>query len=367
MQVTKQLIARFFENNCTPAEVEAIIMYFTQHSRELEKYLGKEEWDAVTATGKLDPTIAESMQKEIWKQLFHCRRTPVISLFHVAKKQVAAACVIMVACTVLFMLESRTNLQSGSGINVKNRLTGKQPATPVSVTPEWHTTQNTTSHAQNICMEDGSRIILSPKSTVRYPVPFAHNKRTVLLEGEAFFDVVSNRNKPFTVFAGALSTTALGTSFTITSKKDSHNQIRVQLFTGKVVIASTKNIDNWTKDILLTAGQQLAYYGEKPMVSAIVRRQITKEIRVENKKGLSVTLPKQELSFSNSSLVDVLTDLSEFFHTNIQYAYADIQKINFTGNFTRTDDIKAVLKVITQMNGLELNETADGFTIIKPK
>lgn len=366
MQVNKDLIDRFFANKCTPHEVEAIIMYFTHYPNELDKYIGKEEWDSISQKGELDPVLVEKMEREIRRKLFKLRPTRVVPLFQKTKKWIAAASVIIAICSAILIIASLNNKLPQSAETAKINISDQQQKPFTSTTSVWQIRHNPSSHKQKIVLEDGSHIILSPKSTVQYPAPFAHDKRSILLEGEAFFEVAKNKHKPFTVIAGSLSTTALGTSFTITSKKEAHT-IRVQLFTGKVVVASTKNIRNWSKDILLNAGQQLAYNGDQPIVTPLTQSLIAKEKIAENNKRLSIAVQKHELIFSNSSLTDVLKDLSAFFHTNIQYTDADLQKMNFTGNFTRTDDIKAVLKVITQMNGLELNETVDGFTIIKPK
>ena len=69
--------------------------------------------------------------------------------------------------------------------------------------------------------------------------PFQNNKREIYLEGEAYFKVAKDKTKPFTVFAGALATTALGTQFRITAKKNTPGNITVKLFTGKVAIRSS--------------------------------------------------------------------------------------------------------------------------------
>ncbi len=76
-----------------------------------------------------------------------------------------------------------------------------------------------TLHKQNIAgqklkffLPDGSEVWLNAESKISFPEKFSGGKREVILEGEAFFDVIKNTDQPFIVKTGEVSTTALGTS-----------------------------------------------------------------------------------------------------------------------------------------------------------
>lgn len=87
---------------------------------------------------------------------------------------------------------------------------------------------------RQIVLSDGSTIELNAGSAFRYPKRFTHRPRSVqLLKGEAFFQVVSNPAKPFTVTAGNSHTTVLGTSFNIRAFPQDP-AIQISLLTGKV-------------------------------------------------------------------------------------------------------------------------------------
>ena len=91
----------------------------------------------------------------------------------------------------------------------------------------------------------------------------------------AFFKVVKDKTKPFTVFSEAIATTALGTSFTIRSfEEDSY--IKVHLHTGKVVVKST-DIGHKTleKDMYLVPDNILMY--DKTKMLAILFLRCTSE------------------------------------------------------------------------------------------
>jgi transmembrane sensor len=84
-----------------------------------------------------------------------------------------------------------------------------------------------------VTMPDGSNIYLNGDSKIRYAQDFNSGKRTVYLEGEAFFDVQHRSKQPFTVYTGKVSTTVLGTSFNINAYQ-SLKDITITVHTGKV-------------------------------------------------------------------------------------------------------------------------------------
>lgn len=86
-----------------------------------------------------------------------------------------------------------------------------------------------------ITLPDGSIVWLGAASSLEYPEIFSEEARSVQLNGQAFFDVVSDPDKPFTVESGPLSTSVLGTSFNVRAYHDDPN-IEVTLATGKVEV-----------------------------------------------------------------------------------------------------------------------------------
>lgn len=65
---------------------------------------------------------------------------------------------------------------------------------------------------QDIHLADGSEIILAPRSAVSMHMT-AHERRIDLLRGEAYFVVHHDASRPFTVIAGPVTTTDIGTMF----------------------------------------------------------------------------------------------------------------------------------------------------------
>lgn len=69
---------------------------------------------------------------------------------------------------------------------------------------------------KSIPLVDGSTVTLGPDSAIA--LAFTHERRTIhLLTGMAYFDVASDKARPFVVEAGTLAATALGTAFDVSN------------------------------------------------------------------------------------------------------------------------------------------------------
>lgn len=91
----------------------------------------------------------------------------------------------------------------------------------------------------SVALVDGSHVILSPGSTLRYAAAFGTDRREVHLEGEAYFDVEHDARRPFVVRAGDLVAEDLGTEFVIRAyPEDRYGQVIVR--EGLVEIGSTR-------------------------------------------------------------------------------------------------------------------------------
>jgi len=115
--------------------------------------------------------------------------------------------------------------------------------------------QTGNTETKQLTLPDGTRMFLNRETKLSY-IAGAYNKRQreVWLEGEAFFEVEKNPQKPFIIHSGKIQTTVRGTSFNIQAYPQLNENI-VSVRSGKVEVISDNKIINF-----LTKNQQLIYY-----------------------------------------------------------------------------------------------------------
>ncbi|RIV17602.1 FecR family protein [Fibrisoma montanum] len=167
-------------------------------------------------------------------------------------------------------------------------------------------TVNNTPHLLRVALTDGSEVVLSPKSRLRYPAHFAADSRTVYLTGEASFSV-TRRNQPFMVYSGETVTKVLGTRFVVRAF-DSDKKITVQVRSGKVSVYRARvnqNAGNKEVSGLILYANQAAIFEKsdgnltKTLVAnpAIVTQSSQETQFVYDAVALSVILRQLEKSY----------------------------------------------------------------------
>lgn len=346
--MTEELIRKFFNKECTPEEAKLVADYLKNNPSVLEKYASKEEWDEIK-----DEIMPAEHWNEAWENIT-AKRRPVIYMRWI-KRAAAAAVLVFIA---------------GVGYNYFFSKPAPAVATSKDVVVQHLTnTRNTLKEIMRVTLPDSSVVLLGPASVITYNVPFDDDKRNIQLEGEGRFIVKKDAAKPFTVFAGNLATTALGTEFTINTNASNSKVISVKLHSGKVVIKQTGEIAKaWKKDIYLDPGEQLEY-NTGSLAVAVTKIKDEKNaiaaIKPTIKKKNTATINSDELVFTSSSLTEVIEKIEKLFNANIEFDSADINTMNFTGTISKNDSLPIVLKVIAQMNGLELIQENDGFRLRK--
>ena len=88
-----------------------------------------------------------------------------------------------------------------------------------------------------VLFQDGSKVHLNSGSRIRYPKKFGLSERKVYLEGEAWFEVAKNKNRPFIVDLSYMDIKVLGTTFDVKAYPE-EEAIFVALETGSIELKS---------------------------------------------------------------------------------------------------------------------------------
>jgi transmembrane sensor len=345
MKITEELIYKFFRQECTPEERSAVSEYFDQHPGELDKYMDEEEWQKFDASSKLHPAISQQMRDVIEQ---HIANEVPQRKFNFKVIAIAASIITILGIGLLIKLSS-----------------DNQGVKTVSLAKETNALQKQYNDTINnkggktvlVTLKDGSAISLSAYSEIIYHRPFTQKNRDIYLKGEATFKVAKDKSRPFTVYAGGLSTTALGTCFKITAFKDSV-KTSVQLFTGKVVVKQLPDGHiTGNKDTYLTPGHMLVLNKTNYAiaVSDFVQSQSV-QASAGRVKGIT-TISNSVIKFQNQSLPEVISVLQKTYHIQIHTGQSNLSNRSFTGDIdTRTENPDAVLHTIATLNQLNLSK-----------
>jgi ferric-dicitrate binding protein FerR (iron transport regulator) len=227
---------------------------------------------------------------------------------------------------------------------------------------------NKTGKEKRIQLRDGSLIVLANNSEITYRDPFT-NKRDITLIGKAWFKVAKDKTRPFTVTSGEISTTAVGTQFTVTAFENTH-QIIVRLYEGKVVVKAVDTTNKrMKKDIFLLPGQQLIYGDQTTVtiksfkVKNTVPEQTMNEELASDNPSIPENLERPYFMFNNQSLGKVLDDLAALYNVKIVYNKQDIKNIYLTGKYNRSESLEAILNRIGIVNNLTITRKDTAFII----
>jgi transmembrane sensor len=348
--VTKELIWKFFQDACTAEEREMVARYLEENPGALEEFLGEEDWESFTTLRNLDPSVTKRLFNRLEREYSqgHTSR----KLF---KRFIAAASILLLAgFGWKFMLHRQAGRDSPA-FAVKL----ESPDQADSLRHTW----NLTGEKMTIALRDGSLIELYPSSEVSFNEEMK-SRREIRLQGKAYFKVASDINRPFVVYSDELSTTVLGTSFTVTSF-EADSTIKVGLHTGKVLVRSGST-DN--RPIKLSNGMSLSpgellIYDKKNKTAKILSP--GNRLSGRRSSGNSSGLPEWYM-FSGQPLEQVFDQLSVYYGVEIGYSPSDLKNRYFTGRYDNSDSLDGILKDIALLNRLSITKQ-DGRYIVEKR
>lgn len=134
----------------------------------------------------------------------------------------------------MLVLLAGSVLQRYRSVTVEGK---ERPGLTVVQKPHFEEIVNDRKSVFPVDLPDGSTVLLAPDSRVRYDLHDfgTSGKREIHLSGEAFFEVVPNKESPFYVYAGEFTTKVLGTSFNVRAFPDDE-QAEVVVRTGRVTV-----------------------------------------------------------------------------------------------------------------------------------
>lgn len=180
-----------------------------------------------------------------------------------------------------------------------------------------------------IKLDDGTKVWVNAETKLKYPVTFVGDRREVVLEGEAFFDVAKNE-KPFIVKTSFGDVRVLGTAFGI-SAYASEPESYTTLVRGKVSVER-----EGIKPVVILPGEQVVTSKDGKMI----KQQVDVEEFVGWKDGIYV--------FKEKSLGEIMKTLERWYNISVDFQEKSLVDLPFTGNLKRYDDINVFFDALTR-------------------
>lgn len=210
----------------------------------------------------------------------------------------------------------------------------------------------TASNQQKQCtLADGTTIVLNSCTKITYPSKFNDTTRVVTLEGEAYFSVASDAEKPFIVKTSNLSVRVLGTKFNISAYPTNDRTIAT-LNSGKI-------------QVNVQSGKTDSKYILKPN-QEIVFNKTDNSVLINTVTGENSSWKDGSLVFQDATFNDIMNTIERRYGITVDYDKQEFLNTPYTIKFIHNESLEDVLNVLQDVvGGFEYKQENSKVTIIK--
>lgn len=197
-----------------------------------------------------------------------------------------------------------------------------------------------------IVLPDGSKVWINSDSKLVYGSRFTAKERVLELEGEAYFEVAPDKDRPFIVETDDLLVKALGTSFDVKSYKED-NWASTVLMSGKVEVRSKK-------EILILEPDQRIFFDKATgkMEKSVVTDAADYSGWMYN-----------TLNFEAETFENIVQTLQRLYNTRIIFESESLKKYRFTGTPGNTS-LESILQILSLTSPLSY-EVRDSVIVLR--
>jgi transmembrane sensor len=206
--------------------------------------------------------------------------------------------------------------------------------------PKTQTYSTTIGGRETLTLDDGSQIELNTNTTVR--VAYEGGHRNVWLDkGEAYFNVVHDAVRPFTVTLGNRRITDLGTKFVF--RRDGEH-VQVALIEGKARFDAALDPTR-AQQTVLTPGDTVTANASSVSIQRKTSRGLANELGW--RRGMLV--------FDHATLAEVANEYNRYNRTKLVIADAQARQMTISGTLPATD-LAAFARLATKFFNLRLEQ-----------
>ena len=194
-----------------------------------------------------------------------------------------------------------------------------------------------------VVLPDNSKVLLEENTSLRYKKSFV--KREVELEGAARFSVVSDVNAPFSIRTDEVTTTVLGTQFSIRAYPE-EKDVAVQVTEGLVSVAAPSGTEKQL--VKVAKGEGVLYEKESKAL-------VPGESPGPNEDAWLT----QRLVFEDTPLREVIMNMKALYQVDLNLANPGIHNCPVSIVFDQVDFDQA-LEDLSFILGLDIEQTSTG-------
>lgn len=193
-----------------------------------------------------------------------------------------------------------------------------------------------------LLLPDGTRVWLNAASSLYYPTAFTGKERKIVLNGEAYFEVAPDADKPFIVQSNKTTIQVLGTAFNIMAYTDEPSQ-QTSLVNGSIKV--------WyhEQQTLITPGNMAVVKDGTLSVAAVDIEQVTAW-----KNGL--------LALNASSLKGLMRQVARWYDVEVIYE-GEVPDRQFGGILSRNTQLSTLIQFLRK-SGVNIKQTNRVITIM---
>lgn len=327
--MNEKLLKKFLSGECSFEDLKELEEYWNgEDHKEIDQLLQTYWEESNEVEEKVDPLI----KKRIWAALptatkphLEVKKSNPLRIKYLSKWSVAASIAILLVSATLISLFIN-NYQSSIVEKFNN---GAEPML--------------------VKLSDGSQVWLNRNSSISYRRKFDSKERATTLEGEAYFDVKTDAERPFTVRTGNIQTRVLGTSFNLLSPMDGE-KVEIALVEGSV------QVNYPDTSIVLKPGEQLIYSKDTRRFN-----------RIEFERGAPQAWKDKIIYFQKADVNEVANRLGNWYGVEVSVKEAHLIKGKLQHRYdTKKLSFDEVLEGISKVMDYTCKKQEDGTVLIQP-
>lgn len=232
--------------------------------------------------------------------------------------------------------------------------------------------QTAVGEQKTVKLADGSTLTLDTQTSLS--IDFTEQQRRIVLkQGQARFDVAHDKTRPFVVEANNGKITALGTAFVV---RKTENQVLVTLLEGRVEVVQedTPGMSDIGVIDQIVRTTDLDAINEHKRTAPVRVLEVGQQL-VYTDMGISDTdnididqataWQQGRLIYENRSLSDVVEDLNRYSKRKILLGDASLELIRVNGVFKSGDNPKAI-QALTSYFSMKVISDSEGNLVLYP-